>query len=461
MSQAKMVAKVLLLAASALLLQSWATFQDVDQALGADSECGADGGPSCALNALQQKGRKVASSMQAAAEGSEMSDSSMPSCSSYGCQNYYKPWNLCQCNEDCGKHSSCCGDYVAQCAAPAPPPPGPPAIPRTGPYKLNWEAKGESFFDTFEFLKNDDNHGAADYLSKDDALTVGVAKAYGTHAILTAGPASKTKKYKRTTAKISTKKNWKYFLAAMKYSHVPFGCGVWPAFFTLAPNAKWPYGGEVDILEYVNSDVSKASVHGGESCTLNAQATQKYGKMPDRNAMNYDCVTKYPSKLGCAPNKWMKTGQAWSNSPGVIAMQWTDEFIKIFFFPEDEVPEGFDSDSPEPDTWDTKYLFSYYPLKESGCSSNFMQEQQLIMQVNFCGDWAGKVWGQDRTCKHLISGCRSVDPLREYAPAQDCCTQFISDETQIHKTQDYLSERAFFNISWMKVYQQDEQLPGQ
>jgi len=143
MSQAKMVAKVLLLAASALLLQSWATFQDVDQALGADSECGADGGPSCALNALQQKGRKVASSMQAAAEGSEMSDSSMPSCSSYGCQNYYKPWNLCQCNEDCGKHSSCCGDYVAQCAAPAPPPPGPPAPPRTGPYK-NWEAKGGS-----------------------------------------------------------------------------------------------------------------------------------------------------------------------------------------------------------------------------------------------------------------------------------------------------------------------------
>ncbi|CAE8723904.1 unnamed protein product, partial [Polarella glacialis] len=73
--------------------------------------------------------------------GSEMSDSSMPSCSSYGCQTDYKPWMLCQCNEACGKHSSCCGDYVSQCAAPAPPPPGPPAPPRTGRYK-NWEAKG-------------------------------------------------------------------------------------------------------------------------------------------------------------------------------------------------------------------------------------------------------------------------------------------------------------------------------
>lgn len=57
---------------------------------------------------------------------------------------------------------------------------------------------------------------------------------------------------KRMSAKVETKKKWRYFLMAMRYEAVPWGCGVWPALWMLSPDAEWPKGGEVDILEYAN-----------------------------------------------------------------------------------------------------------------------------------------------------------------------------------------------------------------
>uniref|UniRef100_A0A7S2KIT3 GH16 domain-containing protein n=1 Tax=Zooxanthella nutricula TaxID=1333877 RepID=A0A7S2KIT3_9DINO len=233
----------------------------------------------------------------------------------------------------------------------------------------------------------------------------------------------------------------------MKYSHVPYGCGTWPAFFTLG-RGPWPDAGEVDILEYVNNDVSKSSMHIGASCTLNAAAVDKKGSMPDRNNMNYNCRTSYPGHLGCAPNKWMKTGQGWSQDPGVVAMEWTPDFVKIFFIPQGAIPNDLSVDAPTPEDWD-QWLFSYYPITESGCSAEVMQAQQLVMQIGFCGDWASKVWHLDATCKPLMKQCRSVDPLHEYAPQEDCCTQFIESPEQ----DEYLKERAYFNISWVKVFQ--------
>jgi len=313
-----------------------------------------------------------------------------------------------------------------------------------------WQAKGKSFFDSFKFLRNDDNHGAAEYLSQEEAEKVGVAQAEGSYAVLRSGPASPQYEFKRKTAKIASSESWKYFLFTAKFSHVPYGCGVWPAIFTLAPDAAWPDGGEMDLLEYVNMDVSKSSLHTGGSCRLDTSKLNKYGYMPDRNDMNYDCVTHYPKRLGCAPNKSMKSGQGWANSPGAVALQWTETFVKLFYIPEHEIPADMESGTPDPDAWD-RWVFAYYPFEGTSCD---MQKQEIVMQINFCGDWASKVWGDDNQCKYKVHSCRSVDPLAEYAPQQDCCTQWIWDKDKKFGTDQYLAQRAFFNISWMKVYQQ-------
>merc|ERR1719291_693454 len=124
--------------------------------------------------------------------------------------------------------------------------------------------------------------------------------------------------------------------------------------------------------------------------------------------MNYNCLTNYPDHLGCAPNKWMRTGQGWSSNPGVVALEWTAEHIKMFMIPKWEIPKDLNDDSPKPESWD-RWLYSYYPLKESGCDGNVMKPQKLLMQIGFCGDWASKVWHLDGTCKPRIHNCRSVD----------------------------------------------------
>eukprot|EP00932_Pfiesteria_piscicida_P004654 SRR837773.14557.p1 GENE.SRR837773.14557~~SRR837773.14557.p1 ORF type:complete len:496 (-),score=107.07 SRR837773.14557:180-1622(-) len=443
-----------------------------------DDECiGGSADEECALNAVQMRGAKLGAAAVSTSEEPLGAASWHGSCKAYGCHGHYHGSFKCQCNAACVQHGNCCYDFHSRCAprsapetttqatttpattTPQPatthqeehsPAPSPP--PSGGPYRLDWAASGTSFFSEWDFLWNDDNHGSAEYLLKDEAMKAGVVQAYGTHAILTAGDQSPKYLYKRQTAKIETQRSWKYFLVTMKYTHLPYGCGVWPAFFTLGTHKEWPLGGEMDILEYVNSDVSKSSVHMGPGCVLKPSAVNKYGDMPDRNDMSLDCHTDYgESKLGCAPNKWMRSGRSWSDHRGVVALEWTEDHIKIFAIPEWEIPSDLSSNTPKPEQWD-RWLFSYYPLKESGCSADMMDPQKLLMQINFCGDWASKVWGDDNSCRNLVQDCRPVDPLKEYAPEKDCCTQFIWDKDDRYGTSNRLKQEAYFNITYLKVF---------
>merc|ERR1712226_708007 len=100
-------------------------------------------------------------------------------------------------------------------------------------------------------------------------------------------------------------------------------------------------------------------------------------------------------------------------------MEWTKSFIKVFFIPETEIPHDLAVDDPKPDYWD-KWLISYYPLKSSDehyagdCPrpEDVMHAQKLIINMNFCGDWAGKIWGGSSCANHVgpkyPQQCRAV-----------------------------------------------------
>lgn len=337
-------------------------------------------------------------------------------------------------------------------------------------YTLAWAAQGRNFFDAFDFLTADYNHGAALYLPRDEALSAGVAEAHDTHAILRTGRRAGTDSWpKRESVKVQTTRSWKYFLMLMRYSHLPFGCSVWPALWTHASGISWPNGGELDVLEYANDGPQQTSFHTGESnrCKLDPQVVNSCKPMPDTNGMGYDCVTEYPGKLGCAPNSLpLMPGEVWSREGGIVAVQWTSSFVKVFRIPDSELPSDALGDAPMPDQWD-QWLISYYPFAGSEAKSpgscpnpeDVMAPQHLVMNINMCGDWAGKIWDSSGTCVNHVgpaypSQCRVVDPLVEYDPQNDCCTQFVYDKNGTYGADAYLQQRAYFNISWMKVFQQ-------
>mmetsp|Transcript_25979 Transcript_25979/g.69046 ORF Transcript_25979/g.69046 Transcript_25979/m.69046 type:complete len:537 (+) Transcript_25979:96-1706(+) len=333
-------------------------------------------------------------------------------------------------------------------------------------YRLDWLSSGRAFFDDWDYLEWDSNNGAAQYLGRDQANSEGVTAAYDTHAILRVG--ARGLPGKRKTAKVRSRRSWKYFLAAIRFTHVPFGCGLWPAFWTHAGGIQWPEGGELDILEYVNDIASQTSLHTGvrNACNLDGGKINKPGcpVMPDLNGMNYDCTTDYPKKLGCAPNTLpLQSPAEWNMHPVTFAIEWTESFVKIFKIPDYQLPADLLENDPKPDTWD-QWLVSYYPLGATGepdCRNpaDVMAPQQLILNIGLCGDWAGKIWSMSATCNSMhgpASGCRAVDPLLESDSENDCCTQFVEDRNGTFGADEYFSTRAYFNMSWVKVFQRDQ-----
>ncbi len=50
--------------------------------------------------------------------------------------------------------------------------------------------------------------------------------------------------------RITTTKTYNGGLFIADFERMPFGCSLWPAYWSVGPN--WPNGGEIDILEGAN-----------------------------------------------------------------------------------------------------------------------------------------------------------------------------------------------------------------
>lgn len=299
----------------------------------------------------------------------------------------------------------------------------------------------------------DSTNGAAQYLNKEEALSDEVAVAHETHTILQVG--KRGLPMKRKTAKIKTMRSWRYFLAAVRFTHVPVGCGLWPAFWTNGIGYRWPEGGELDVLEYVNDAPSRTALHTGarNQCQLDAKLLNTPGcpQFPDVNKMSYDCTTAYPKKLGCSSNSEPLQNPAELNvQPVTFVIEWTEMFVKVFKIPDHAMPADLLHESPRPREWD-QWVISYYPFGRSpGCpnAADLLAPQQLILNIGLCGDWSErKTWSMSQTCADLYGP-------REGCLAGDCCPRFVEDIDGKYGADEYFRTRAFFNISWVKVFQQ-------
>lgn len=133
--------------------------------------------------------------------------------------------------------------------------------------------------------------------------------------------------------------------------HMPQGCGTWPAIWEAGLN-DWPNEGEVDILEGVNNVGPNAvSVHTSLGCSMPANRVQA------GTGLGTDCGAHSDNDPGCGVTDPFDDsfGPSFNNNGGGwFAIERTESFIKVWFWPRDgnspgEVQEG--SGEINTDTW--------------------------------------------------------------------------------------------------------------
>jgi hypothetical protein len=145
----------------------------------------------------------------------------------------------------------------------------------------------------------------------------------------------------------------------------PQGCSLWPAFWTFGP--QWPNSGEIDIIEYVNTDAAVlTSLHTSAGCDESRESTTSFAGtwgIGEYNQPNDNCDVNAPdqySNSGCgieygnAP-VGAKFNGASNGKGGVFVMEWSSIEIRAFYFPRETVPADILAHSPIPDSWGLPY----------------------------------------------------------------------------------------------------------
>ncbi|KAB2572012.1 putative endo-1,3(4)-beta-glucanase [Lasiodiplodia theobromae] len=324
---------------------------------------------------------------------------------------------------------------------------------------------GETFFDNFDFLtskeymrdptlnRSDPTNGFVNYVDESTAINSSLLEITGN-----GNPrwgVDTTHKYKlgadwgRPSIRLESKDSWTHGLFMVDIAHMPGqSCGVWPAFWTLGSGA-WPYNGEVDVLEGVNLNPNnQLTLHTSDNCTMVTPLGSSLSPVTDPLNKTWTgsaftsgaCSTNY-SSTGCyakttIPNNYGDDFNA--NGGGIYTMQWTSDFIKIWFFPRDDIPPEAQSalngecDSPD--------VSKFGPPQANfvggrGCNVDaHFKEHRLIFDTTFCGDWAGNAWP---------STCPSVAGKKPY----ESCAIYVGANPEKYK-------EAYWEVNSITVFKE-------
>ncbi|THU85086.1 hypothetical protein K435DRAFT_783462 [Dendrothele bispora CBS 962.96] len=255
------------------------------------------------------------------------------------------------------------------------------------------EYSGQSFFDGWDYYGNVDNTtwGNVTYVDEMTAMNQDLTFVNGNgHAIIRVDNTTNIANaplVNRNTIKITSKDAYPIgSLILIDTYHIPYGCSVWPSFWTLGINAEWPQAGEIDVIEAINNlQQNQMALHTVPGCNLQVNTDSgQTGRTVDT-----DCSTG----TGCLvqetkPNSF---GSGFANTGGgVFALQMDVSGIYMWFWSRPDVPPsiaGANSTSTL-DLSDWGAPSAAYPA--AGCDiSKYFQAQQLVIDTTLCGDWAG------------------------------------------------------------------------
>lgn len=312
-------------------------------------------------------------------------------------------------------------------------------------YYLNWEASGKSFFKDWTFVTEDPTNGEVNYVPREAAISEGLVETFQDHAVIRVGALENGK---RNTVRVQTNKAWdptKSFLVTMKYRHVPYGAGVWPAFWTMSSDHVWPEGGELDIAEFANDQPNLITLHVRGECSMNKEKLRLCtpASYTWYDTISTSCDTDYgQQRQGCKPPQKRYLGEIFNMYPGTFAAEWNNNTIKVWHFPEGSEPADLNGD-PNPESWDPEKLLTWFPFEPDTCQNAF-SPQELVINTELCGDYAGNMF--ELTPLSFATGYRSV--FGNCAGGKDCCKKWIEDSRATRSLKDY----AYWDIDYIKVF---------
>jgi len=267
-------------------------------------------------------------------------------------------------------------------------------ISSTYSYTLHTNYSGNNFFNGWNFFTaGDPTHGTVDYVNQQTAQSKGYIGMKGSAVYIGCDTQTVATGRGRQSVRISTKEIWNGGLFIMDLEHMPTGCGTWPAWWTVGPN--WPNEGEIDIIEGVNKGtVDQSTLHTNAGCNMNNDNSSMFtGHLVGKNCLgNTGCgITASANSYGAPFN---------SGRGGVYATEWTQTYIKMWFFARGAIPGDMTSQSPNPNNWGKP--FAYFPLGND-CPNSHFKDHTMVINLTFCGDWAGAVFNGQ--CPGLGNNC--------------------------------------------------------
>lgn len=308
-------------------------------------------------------------------------------------------------------------------------------------YSLVADYSGSTFYDGFvTFTGPDPTNGKVNYTDMAFAAKQGyLAYTYHeaenmTRARIGVDSVEDAVANGRNSVRLTSRKTFNAgTLLVADVNHIPVGPGLWPAMWLLGTGQTWPAAGEIDILEYVHETPYNAmTLHTAPGCTVDNATSSFGGQLQSANCNEgkgaMGCSIHSPSNTTSLGRSFASAGHAFNSQGGAVYVtEWTAQGIKIWAFARTAVPASLNTINPSTSGFPTP-LASF---SGKGCDyEKAFKDMVLIINTDFCGDWAGKVWD--------ISGAKQKTGVQS-------CEEYVAQNPEKFK-------EAFWEIASIKVY---------
>ncbi|KAF8627936.1 hypothetical protein AX17_006091 [Amanita inopinata Kibby_2008] len=216
--------------------------------------------------------------------------------------------------------------------------------------------------------------------------------------------------------------------------HIPYGCSVWPSFFTFGIEKEWPHGGEIDIIEAINDlGNNQMALHADRGCTQYNPPGQTGRTLEMNCTTNRGCIV--------AETKQNSFGESFAQAGGgVWATQIDVSGIYIWFWSRPDIPNfiatATSTSTMDPSMWGPPSA-SYPAL---GCNyTQFFTPQQLVLVTTLCGGWAGEPSNYMSTCHTATGSCVADNIIGPGSPTYD---------------------NAYWDVAYIRTYIAQNSQPG-